>query len=229
MDPGRRAISPDTGPRRLAICLALIAGYVDAYALFACSVFVSFMSGNTTSTGSALGQGHFALAVPTGLAILFFVVGSFLGTFLTQSTLHHRRRALFGTIAALLAVIIAGTRPATPVLPPNLSISILALAMGLVNTAQSRVGAEPVSLTFVTGALNKIGAHLALALRRAPLPNAQGKADTHLRRAGVEASIWAGFAVGAVAAGAASLHFGVWALLPPCLALLGLAAHSKSA
>ncbi|HEY0339203.1 MAG TPA: YoaK family protein, partial [Steroidobacteraceae bacterium] len=179
------ATSPDTGPRELAIGLALIAGYVDAYALFAYSVFVSFMSGNTTSTGSALGQGHLSLAVPTGLAILFFVVGSFVGTSLTQSTLRHPRRALFGTIAALLALIIVGTQPAAPVLPPNLSISMLALAMGLVNTAQTRIGAEPVSLTFVTGALNKIGAHLALALRRAPLPNARGEADTHLRRAGV--------------------------------------------
>ena len=47
----------------------------------------------------------------------------------------------------------------------------------------SRVGAQAVSLTFVTGSLSRVGSSLALALRRAPLRDAQGPWDTHLRRA----------------------------------------------
>jgi uncharacterized membrane protein YoaK (UPF0700 family) len=66
--------------RRLAIWLALIAGYVDAYALIAYGVYVLFMSGNTTQTGSLIGEGRLLVALPSAVAILFFVVGSFAGT-----------------------------------------------------------------------------------------------------------------------------------------------------
>jgi uncharacterized membrane protein YoaK (UPF0700 family) len=65
--------------------------------------------------------------------------------------------------------------------------------------------------------------HRALALRRAPLPDAQGLSDTHLRRAGIEASVWACFLGGAIISGVASTAFGVWALVAPCFVLLALA------
>ncbi len=38
-----------------------------------------------------------------------------------------------------------------------LDIAILSLAMGMLNVAMSRLGAEPVSLTFVTGTLARVG------------------------------------------------------------------------
>ena len=77
-----KLLSPDArAERRLAICLALIAGYVDAYAIVALGgIFVSFMSGNTTRTGSIIGQGNFVAALPSTLAIVFFVAGAFAGT-----------------------------------------------------------------------------------------------------------------------------------------------------
>ena len=73
------------GERKLAICLALIAGYVDAYGIRAFGVYVSFMSGNTTQTGSLSGQANFAAALPSTLAIPFFVSGAFAGTWLTRA------------------------------------------------------------------------------------------------------------------------------------------------
>ncbi len=108
-------------------------------------------------------------------------------------------------------------------LDANVGIAMLTLAMGLMNTTLSQIGAEPVNLTFVTGTLNKIARHLALAVRRAPLADAQGPWDTHLGRAGVMASVWAGFVTGAMVSGAATSHFGVWILLLPVLLLLALA------
>ena len=207
----------------LAICLAVIAGYVDAYGLLAYGIYVSFMSGNTTQTGSMTGQGRLLAALPSALAILFFVAGSFAGTWLTHSRLRHSRQVLFGGIAALLAVIIGGTQLGNSALHAEVCIATLSLAMGLMNTTLSQIGAEPVNLTFVTGTLNKIGRHLALAVRRAPLPDAQGQWDTHLRRAGLMASVWAGFLTGAMVSGAATSYFGVWVLLPPVLILLALA------
>jgi len=219
-----KLLSPDArAERRLAICLTLIAGYVDAYGLLAYGTYVSFMSGNTTQTGSMTGQGMLPAAVPSALAIIAFVIGSFAGTSLVHSGLSRSRQVLFGTIAALLAMIIAGTHRGHPVLHPDVCIATLSLAMGAMNAALSHIGAEPVNLTFVTGTLNRTGRHLALAVARAPLPDAQGQWDTHLRRAGLMASVWAGFLAGAVASGAATAHFGVWVLLPPSLVLLALA------
>ena len=223
-------LSPDARAEgRLAIGLAMIAGYVDAYGLVAYGVYVSFMSGNTTQTGSIAGQGKLLAALPSALAILFFVVGAFAGTWLTHSTLRHSRRILFGAIATLLAVTIGGTQLGSSVRHGAVGIATLSLAMGLMNTTLSHIGAEPVSLTFVTGTLNKIGRHLALALNRAPFPAAQGPWDTHLHRAGLMATVWASFLTGAIASGAATSYFGVWALLPPVLILLALAQRRRTA
>jgi uncharacterized membrane protein YoaK (UPF0700 family) len=179
--------------RRLAIWLALIAGYVDAYALIAYGVYVSFMSGNTTQTGSLIGEGRLLVALPSAVAILFFVVGSFAGTWLTESRFRNSRQIRFSVIAAVLAMIIVGSQLGNQAPHAEIIIAMLGLAMGLLNSRQSHIGPEPVSLTFVTGTLSKGGNHLAMAVRRAPLPDAQGPWDTHLRRAALMASVWAGF------------------------------------
>jgi len=214
-------LSPDArAERRLAISLALIAGYVDAYGLIALGTFVSYMSGNTTQTGLLIGQGKVMAALPFALAIVFFLAGTVAGTLHMHSGPRRSRRVLFGVVAAFLAVVIIATRLGS--LDAGFSIATLSLAMGLMNTTLSHIGAEPINLTFVTGTLNKLGRHLGLALSRAPLPDAQGPWDTHLRRACLMASVWTGFLTGAVLSGAANSYFGVWALLPPSLVLLAL-------
>jgi uncharacterized membrane protein YoaK (UPF0700 family) len=206
----------------------MTAGYVDAFAVRTYGVYVSFMSGNTTQTGSMIGQEKLLAAVPAALAILFFVIGSIAGTWLTKSSLRQSRLILFAAIAALLAVIIGGTQLGNQALSANLCISMLCMAMGLMNTTQSQIGGEPMSLTFVTGTLNRIGSHLALALRRAPLPDAQGAWDTHLRRAGLGSSVWASFLAGAIMSASATVYFGMWALLAPFLGLLALTLFSNA-
>ncbi len=208
----------------LAICLALIAGYVDAYGLIALGAYVSFMSGNTTQTGLLTGQGKVVAALPSAQAIAFFVAGVFAGTWLVHSGLRHSRRLLFGVVAAFLAMLISASQLGS--LNAGVSIATLSLAMGLMNTTLSRVGAEPMNLTFVTGTLNKLGRHLALAVKRVPLPDAQGPWDTHFCRACLMASVWAGFLTGAVLSGAAEPELGVWTLLPPVLVLLALTLFS---
>ena len=77
---------------RLAAGLAMIAGYVDAYGYITFKAFVSFMSGNTTQTGFLTGQGDFAAAMPSLLAIVSFVIGVFTGTSLTYSGTHRSWR-----------------------------------------------------------------------------------------------------------------------------------------
>jgi uncharacterized membrane protein YoaK (UPF0700 family) len=99
--------------------------------------------------------------------------------------------------------------------------------MGVFNSALSRVGAQAVSLTFVTGTLSRVGSHLALAARRAAPTDSQGPWDTHLRRALLLARVWAGFLAGAILSGAATPRCGVWVLSVPALILAALAAFDR--
>jgi len=210
---------------RLAATLALIAGFVDAYGMITYGVFVSFMSGNTTQTGYQTAEGAFGPASLSALAILFFVVGSFAGTLLVEFAGRYARRVLYCVVAAALATIIGLTHLGA--LPGAGAIASISLAMGVMNNALSRVGAQAVSLTFVTGSLSRVGSSLALALRRAPLRDAQGPWDTHLRRALLLARLWLGFLVGALLSGAATPRYGALVLSAPALILAALAVFDR--
>jgi uncharacterized membrane protein YoaK (UPF0700 family) len=210
----------------LAAALALIAGFIDAYGMITYGVFVSFMSGNTTQTGYQAAEGAFGPASLSALAILFFVVGSFAGTLLVQAAGRRARRAVFGVVAAALAEVVGLTY--FDFLSVGFGIAIVSAAMGIMNSAFSRVGAESVSLTFVTGTLSRVGSHLALAARRSPLADAQGPWDTHLRRAMLLARLWVGFLAGALLSGAATPRFGAPVLVAPALILAALAAFERA-
>jgi uncharacterized membrane protein YoaK (UPF0700 family) len=134
-------------------------------------------------------------------------------------------RWLLGCVAALLAVDMtaAGVAPSAD----WLSIAILSLAMGMMNAAINRVGAQSIGPGYVTGGLNNMGQHVALAIKRALLSNAQGAWDTRLRRASVLGGIWSAFVIGALLAGAATPNFSVRTLLAPTLILLALAAFIR--
>src|SRR5262249_8744575 len=134
---------------RLAVGLAMIAGFVDAYGIITYGTYLSFMSGNTIQAGYQTGQSNFAVAVPSALAIVSFVGGSFAGALLADSAGRRARRLVFGVVAASLASIIGFTQ--LGLLYRGGHIATISFAMGVMNTALSRVGALSVGLTFVTG------------------------------------------------------------------------------
>jgi uncharacterized membrane protein YoaK (UPF0700 family) len=205
-----------------AVFCAVVAGYLDGYGLLFLKTYVSFMSGNTTSTGVMIGSAKFGAASNAALAILCFVVGSFGGSLLAQSKGGRIHRVIFALVAVLLGAV-AGLEWNGP---GNIvfEIALLSLAMGVVNPALTKIGVEPVSLTFVTGTLNRIGGHLAAAVGQKSLTDSNREGDSHLRRAGLDASVWCGFIGGAVLAGLLLPSARAWALLPPCavMVLLGL-------
>ena len=209
----------------LAAALAMIAGFIDAYGMITYGVFVSFMSGNTTQTGYQTAERAFGPASLSALAILMFLVGSFAGTLLVQAAGRLARRAVFGVVAAALAEVVGLMH--FGFLSVGFGITIVSAAMGVMNSALSRVGAQSVSLTFVTGTLSRVGSHLALAAKRAPLADAQGPWDTHLRRALMLLRVWTGFFAGAVLSGAATPRYGAWVLSAPALILAVLAAFDR--
>jgi uncharacterized membrane protein YoaK (UPF0700 family) len=211
---------------RRAALLALIAGYVDAYAFVKYRLYVSFMSGNTTQTASQAGQGKFAEAGPSLFPIPCFVIGVFVGTVLAHSKLRHPLRVILGVVAAMLAMGIAASF--FPSLPGWVSVMLLSLAMGTMSTTINRVGDQAVSVSYVTGSLTNMMQHVALAVRNVPLPRPQGSWDTHGWRARLLASVWTAFFTGALLAGVALPRFGAWTLLLPISAIVPLAAVARS-
>lgn len=230
--PGPSQQSPDDpqafarAQGRGAAFLALVAGYVDAYAFVRYQLYVSFMSGNTTQTGSGAGQAKLTEAGHSLFPIPFFAIGVFIGTLQGRSGLRHSRRQTLGVVAGLLAVglgvEIGGQLPGWG------TIAILSLAMGIMGTTISRVGEQAVSVSYVTGSLSNLMTHLALAARGEPLPRSQGAWDTHQWRAALLATVWGGFFVGAVLCGALTARFGAWTLVLPSLALLAFAASPRA-
>ena len=157
-------MNPSSTLRIEAITLALVAGYVDGYALRVFGIYVSFMSGNTTMAGIEFGQGHFLIALIPALAIAGFVLGSFVGNWFAHSQVPHSQRLLFIAFAVLIAGFVVLNLHISG--NANRSLPMLSVAMGMINPAVTRIGGEPVSLTFVTGTLNKMANHLALGVRR---------------------------------------------------------------
>lgn len=210
---------------KTAICLATVAGYTDGYGLRQFNTFVSFMSGNTTLAGVYVGEQKFHSALPEAVAILFFVVGAFLGHCILIGKYRYSHRIVLVTSAAFMTVfVILNLRVA---FVAEVGIALLSVSMGIMNPAVARIGAESVNLTFVTGALNKLGSHLALAARGTTPLDAQGSWDTHLRRAGLEGGLWLAFCAGAVLAGLVTKRAGGLELIPAVGILLFFALSSS--
>jgi uncharacterized membrane protein YoaK (UPF0700 family) len=192
----------------LAVSLSALAGYVDALGFLQLGgYFVSFMSGNSTRLGVdiATGNGHEVLLV--GGILLLFVFGAFLGALVgsvsgrrSQSAVLFSEAALLGAAAMLQAV--GQTMPA---------IGLMVLAMGLENAVFQRDGEVAIGLTYMTGALVKIGQRLAAAVR--------GGSRTAWMP---YLLLWIGLAAGALA-GAATWHAiglaGLWFAAGFCLLL----------
>ena len=137
----------------LVLAMVGLAGFVDAYSFVQFQkLFVSFMSGNTTSLGAAIvhHEGDKLRQLP--LVIGLFVAGVVLGSLLHRAAGRWSAAAILAVVAALL--LLAHRYPA-------LAIAGLTLAMGVLNASVHEVGGLKISLTFMTGTLVKFGAGLA--------------------------------------------------------------------
>jgi uncharacterized membrane protein YoaK (UPF0700 family) len=140
-------------PRQiLAAALSALAGYVDASGyLSADRYFVSFMSGNTTRLGTDLVTEGTRAAIPA-LLIAGFVLGVAAGTVTAHKAGRWRKPAVLALVTLLLATgavcALNGWLEAM--------MACLVLAMGAINNTLQR-GETPVALTYLTGALVRIG------------------------------------------------------------------------
>ena len=151
----------DRPRRNLAYGAACIAGFVDATGFLAASgYFVSFMSGNTTRLGADLASAITTAWVPAAL-IAGFVVGVIGGALLAEAAQARRKVAVLTLTAALLILAATG---ATLGAPDIAIILLLATAMGTLNNTFQRDGEVAVGLTYMTGALVRMGQGIAARL-----------------------------------------------------------------
>ena len=143
------------------MCLSALAGYVDAVGFLSSGgFFVSFMSGNSTRLAVDMAHWAMAAAVAAGL-ILGFVTGVTLGSLCGSLDERYRCSIVLTMVASLLAAAAtAGTLGAT-----WLALALMALAMGAENAAFEQPDAGGLGLTYMTGALAKVGQGIAAMLR----------------------------------------------------------------
>lgn len=147
-------------PRQtLAIAIAVLAGFVDALGfLSADRYFVSFMSGNTTRLAVDLVMQPERALTPA-LLIGGFVIGVAGGSLLAARAGDWRKPALLALVAVLLAL--AGALRAAEA--DRMALGAMVLAMGAINNSFRRDG-QAVGLTYMTGALVRLGQGLAAVL-----------------------------------------------------------------
>jgi uncharacterized membrane protein YoaK (UPF0700 family) len=166
--PAAGSLPPLAGSLTLAGSLAAVAGCLDAISLARFTgTFVAFQSGNTVLFGVDVGRGELDRAWPTGVAVLTYIVGSALTPFVIRAALPAGRRVVqahlfaWATVfLALDAVIILGgfgtsERPSGVLLYAGIVAATLAMAMQtpIVRT----IGKVPVSTTFSSGMLVRLG------------------------------------------------------------------------
>lgn len=151
----------DRQRRNLAYGAACIAGFVDATGFLAASgYFVSFMSGNTTRLGADLASAFPTAWVPAAL-IAGFVVGVIGGALLAEAAQARRKVAVLTLTAVLLTLAATGATLGAPEIAIML---LLATAMGALNNTFQRDGEVAVGLTYMTGALVRMGQGIAARL-----------------------------------------------------------------
>lgn len=199
---------------RLAIFLALIAGYIDATGLIQLKTYVSFMSGNTTSLGAAISTGKSGIITTSITVISCFLLGIYAGTCLS---LWKRIKNQILTFYILSVILIFYSIIAYFYDINNLSsIAIVGFSMGMMNTIVTSVGNQKVNTDFVTGTLNSLARNTAMLMMtkdKAEKKEYQSNA-IHLLL------LWIGFLSGAFIAPFLLDYFGKWTLMIPALLLM---------
>jgi uncharacterized membrane protein YoaK (UPF0700 family) len=145
----------------LACALSALAGYVDSIGyLHLGGLFVSFMSGNSTRMGVSLADGSWSAAAEALSLIALFVLGAACGSLIVLGRGQYSQFRLLLIEALLLAA--AALLYAFGL--DRLAIAAIVLAMGLENAVFQIDGGAGLGLTYITGALVKVGQLAAAAL-----------------------------------------------------------------
>jgi len=176
----------DRSRRALAFAIAGLAGFVDATGFMAADgYYVSFMSGNTTRLGVDLVTAPIRALTPAAL-ILGFVAGVTLGAILADMAGHRRK----SVVALTSAVLLLGAALCRDAGYARAFLACLVLAMGVSNNSFRQGGEVTVAVTYMTGALVRVGQGLAARLK-------DGAPEGWLANGGLWLSLFIGAVCGA--------------------------------
>ena len=201
----------------LACALSALAGYIDGIGFIHLGgLFVSFMSGNSTRLGVSHVEANWSSAATALGLVVLFVAGAAAGSLIVLGRGLYRQAWILLAEALLLAA--AALFHQFGHSPP--AIAAIVLAMGLENAVFQIEGGAGLGLTYVTGALVKVGQLIATALtggsRWGWVPNLL---------------LWAALVAGS-ACGALAYHWinlaAVWFAAALALALSGLVTMAGS-
>lgn len=199
---------------RLAIFLAFIAGYIDATGLIQWKTYVSFMSGNTTSLGTAISTENYGIIITSITVISCFLLGIYAGTCLSLWKRIKNPILTFYLVSGILIFysIIAYFYDINNVL----SIAIVGFSMGMMNTIVTSVGNQKVNTDFVTGTLNSLARNTAMLM----MTENKAEKKEYTSNAVHLLLLWIGFLSGASIAPFLLDYFGKWTLNFPALLLM---------
>ena len=229
----------------LALFLALTGGFVDAIGYMVLfKLFVGHMSGNSIDMMVQLGQQHWGEAFHRAFPIPVFVAGVVVGAALSEALFRRGVRSQFAATFLLEAVLLVlfvafgaacyhdgGVRPDSET-AFYLLAALPSLAMGVQNSALRHVGGIGVRTTYITGMLTNFaeeaveygywfGGHLRG--RRVEVLLALSPRRPSFRRMGLFLGVWTTFIVGGVVGALTELRWGLFPLLAPAVALVGVA------
>ncbi len=206
-----RTLAPSE--RGMAVLLAGLAGYVDSLGFLQLGgLFVSFMSGNSTRMAVGVSMGDWRTVGVAAAILILFVLGAALGALVAGGEgMRSRSRVL-----ALEAVLLTGAALAALTGQAPLTVALMVLAMAVENAVFLRDGEVGVGLTYMTGALVKLGQALAGAVRG-------GRRTAFAPYLLLWAGLFGGAVVGAFSYGALGLN----ALWPAAALAAGLAAFAR--
>ncbi len=199
----------------LACTLSAVAGYVDGIGFIHLGgLFVSFMSGNSTRLGVSLADGNWRNALEALGLIAVFVVGAGCGSLIVRSRGRYRQASVLLAEALLLVMAAGSYQLGWPVIP----IVMIVMAMGLENAVFQIEGGAGIGLTYMTGALVKVGQGVASALsggaRWVWLPNLL---------------LWASLVTGAAVGTLAYVRFSLAAIWFAAVVVMAIAATMAAA
>lgn len=143
--------------RVFAMCLAALAGFVDAMGfVLTGGLFFSFMSGNSTRMAVGLAGGS-DVAIFAGALVASFLAGVVSSALLAHRKDAWRKAAVMGFTTAVLMLAAVLTTLGHQVG----AALILAAAMGSLNNVFLREGEVSIGVTYMTGALVRAGQRIA--------------------------------------------------------------------
>jgi len=161
-------VGNDKQLQALTVALSALAGFVDALGFITLGgVFVSFMSGNSTRFAVETADASWRTAALIGGIVVLFVIGVILGGVIAELGDRDRRTRKTAVLVAVAVLLAIGSLSAIPGWIP-VTVTAMTLAMGVENSVFRRKGETTVALTYMTGALVKIGHEIASAIFGGP-------------------------------------------------------------